>query len=58
MNVDAVTIYKVKNGWEVEYSWYEVNNKSEKDWKEEKWVFFTREEAIDKIKEVLGSLEP
>ena len=53
---EAINLTKLKNGWQVKYSWEEIttNSKGDKDtdWKDESYAYPTLEEALAQTKEL------
>ena len=53
---EDIRLTKLKNGWEVEYSWEESftdrGGHKDTDWKNEAYAFPTLEEAIGKMSEL------
>jgi len=57
MKDETVRIEKVKNGWIVQHNWEEGEGANE-SFESEEYVFSTREEAFEKMRELLVNLEP
>lgn len=49
----SVDINKVENGWRVDESWEEKDEKGEMDYKSKQWVYLTVEEALKKVEEIV-----
>jgi hypothetical protein len=56
MQDQSVKIEKVKNGWTVNHSWEEKNEKGETEFKVEEWVYLDKDEALNKVKELVNSV--
>lgn len=54
MEAKSVTIEKVENGYTVDFSYTERDEKGETDYKSKEWIFATKEEAIAKIVELVA----